>query len=103
MAINVGVFGAAGRMGRTVCRAVCEDPDLDLVAAVAPHHQGLDLKSVTGVDCDLHIDLDGRHYLRTDGLCCISPWQVEKVVGEGYAGAVFRIPNSLVLDFFMLV
>ena len=44
----------------------------------------------------LHIDLDGRHYLRTDGLCCISPWQVEKVVSEGYAGAVFRIPNSLV-------
>jgi hypothetical protein len=44
----------------------------------------------------LHIDLDGRHYLRTDGLCCISPWQVEKVVGEGYAGAVFQIPNSLV-------
>jgi glycosyltransferase involved in cell wall biosynthesis len=44
----------------------------------------------------LHIDLDGRHYLRTDGLCCISPWQVEKVVGEGYAGTVFQIPNSLV-------
>jgi glycosyltransferase involved in cell wall biosynthesis len=44
----------------------------------------------------LHIDVDGRHYLRTDGLCCISPWQVEKVVSEGYAGAVFQIPNSLV-------
>jgi 4-hydroxy-tetrahydrodipicolinate reductase len=60
MAINVGVFGAAGRMGRTVCRAVCEDPELALVAAVDPHHQGLDLKSVTGVDCDLHIDPDGE-------------------------------------------
>jgi 4-hydroxy-tetrahydrodipicolinate reductase len=60
MAISVGVFGAAGRMGRTVCRAVCEDPELELVAAVDPHHQGLDLKSVTGVDCDIHIDLDGE-------------------------------------------
>jgi 4-hydroxy-tetrahydrodipicolinate reductase len=59
MAINVGVFGAAGRMGRTVCKAVCEDPDLDLVAAVDPHHQGLDLRSVTGVDCNIHIELDG--------------------------------------------
>jgi 4-hydroxy-tetrahydrodipicolinate reductase len=60
MAINVGVFGAAGRMGRTVCKAVCEDPELDLVAAVDPHHQGLDLRSVTGVDCNIHIELDGE-------------------------------------------
>ena len=44
----------------------------------------------------LHIDLNGPHYLRADGLCCISPWQVEKVASEGYTGAVFRIPNSLV-------
>jgi hypothetical protein len=59
MAIRVGVFGAAGRMGRTVCAAVCDDPDLELVAVVDPHHQGLDLRSVTGVDCDLHIAGDG--------------------------------------------
>jgi glycosyltransferase involved in cell wall biosynthesis len=44
----------------------------------------------------LHIDLNSPHYLRADGLCCISPWQVEKVASEGYTGAVFRIPNSLV-------
>jgi len=59
MAIDVGVFGAAGRMGRTVCEAVCADPELRLVAAVDPYHEGLDLRSVTGVDCDLHIGLDG--------------------------------------------
>ena len=59
MTIRVGVFGAAGRMGRTVCAAVCDDPELELVAAVDPHHQGLDLRSVTGVDCDLHIAGDG--------------------------------------------
>jgi len=59
MAIDVGVFGAAGRMGRTVCEAVCADPELRLVAAVDPYHEGLDLRSVTGVDCDLAIGLDG--------------------------------------------
>jgi 4-hydroxy-tetrahydrodipicolinate reductase len=59
MAIRVGVFGAAGRMGRAVCTAVCAEPGLSLVAAVDPHHEGLDLRSVTGVDCDLHIGMDG--------------------------------------------
>jgi 4-hydroxy-tetrahydrodipicolinate reductase len=53
--IQVGVFGAAGRMGRTVCQAVCDDPELELVAAVDPHHEGLDLRAVTGVDSDLVI------------------------------------------------
>ena len=48
--IRVGVFGAGGRMGQTVCKAVCDDPALDLVAAVDPHHAGLDLRSVTGID-----------------------------------------------------
>ena len=50
MAIRVGVFGAAGRMGSTVCRAVAEDPELELVAAVDIHHGGFDLRQVTGVD-----------------------------------------------------
>ena len=48
--MRVGVFGAAGRMGATVCRAVADDPDLELVAAVDPHHQGLDLRQVAGAD-----------------------------------------------------
>jgi 4-hydroxy-tetrahydrodipicolinate reductase len=42
MGIRVGVFGAGGRMGSTVCRAVTDDPDLELVAAVDPHHAGID-------------------------------------------------------------
>ena len=50
MAIRVGVFGAAGRMGRTVCRAVAGDPELELVGAIDPHHAGLDLRHATGVD-----------------------------------------------------
>src|SRR4051794_2884461 len=47
---RVGVFGAAGRMGAMVCRAVADDPDLELFAAVDPHHAGLDLRSVTGAE-----------------------------------------------------
>ncbi len=38
--IRVGVVGAAGRMGREVCRAVAADTDLELVAAVDPSHAG---------------------------------------------------------------
>jgi len=53
--IRVGVFGAAGRMGRTVCAAVAADPELELVAAVDPLHGGLDLRRVTGVDTDLQV------------------------------------------------
>jgi 4-hydroxy-tetrahydrodipicolinate reductase len=42
--IRVAVFGAAGRMGATVCRAVLGDPQLELVAAVDPLHAGIDLR-----------------------------------------------------------
>jgi 4-hydroxy-tetrahydrodipicolinate reductase len=37
---RVGVFGAGGRMGATVCAAVKADPDLELVAAVDPALSG---------------------------------------------------------------
>jgi 4-hydroxy-tetrahydrodipicolinate reductase len=50
MGLRVGVFGAGGRMGATVCAAVAADPDLDLVAAVDPHHAGFDLAEVTRVE-----------------------------------------------------
>lgn len=53
MAIKVGVFGAGGRMGAAVCGAVQDDPDLELAAAVDPYYAGLDVRTVTGVDCDL--------------------------------------------------
>ena len=46
--MRVGVFGAGGRMGSTVCRAVADEPDLELVAAVDPHHIGIDLRQVIG-------------------------------------------------------
>jgi 4-hydroxy-tetrahydrodipicolinate reductase len=40
MAIRVGVVGAAGRMGSTVCAAVEVDPALELVAAIDPTDAG---------------------------------------------------------------
>jgi 4-hydroxy-tetrahydrodipicolinate reductase len=47
--MRVGVLGAGGRMGRRVCQAVAEDPELELVAAVDPALAGIDLRQVTGV------------------------------------------------------
>jgi 4-hydroxy-tetrahydrodipicolinate reductase len=44
--IRVGVFGAAGRMGRTVCTAIAADPELELVAGVAPNAAG---RSIEGI------------------------------------------------------
>ena len=37
-------------MGSAVCRAVAQDPDLELVAAVDPLHAGIDVRAVTGVE-----------------------------------------------------
>jgi 4-hydroxy-tetrahydrodipicolinate reductase len=47
MTLRVGVFGAGGRMGATVCRAVAEVPDLELVAAVDPACEGHSVEGVT--------------------------------------------------------
>lgn len=50
MTIRVGVFGAGGRMGATVCGAVATDDELELVAAVDPHHAGEAIEGVTIAD-----------------------------------------------------
>ncbi len=47
MTIRVGVFGAGGRMGSTVCSAVAADADLELVAAVDPGWAGALVSGVT--------------------------------------------------------
>ena len=60
VARRVAVMGAAGRMGRAVCAAVVGDPDCELVAAVDPHHAGLDLTSVVGVPTDVVVAADVR-------------------------------------------
>lgn len=65
MTIKVGVFGAGGRMGSTVCQAVQDDPDLELVTAVDPSYRGIDLRTVTGVDNDLKISGEAGAFERT--------------------------------------
>ncbi len=47
--MRIGVFGAGGQMGTTVCKAVAGDPELELVAAVDPRLSGIDLAQVTGI------------------------------------------------------
>jgi 4-hydroxy-tetrahydrodipicolinate reductase len=53
-------------MGSTVCRAVDDDPDLELVAAVDPHHAGIDLRQVAGLDSDLAIVPDASGLVAAD-------------------------------------
>ena len=62
---RVGVLGAAGRMGREVCRAVAAADDLELAGAVDPNNNGLDaegvrvaasLESLSGSSVDVAVD-----------------------------------------------
>jgi hypothetical protein len=43
----------------------------------------------------LHLSLNGPHYLETDGLFCISEWQLATIPPD-YRGEVSLVPNSLV-------
>ena len=45
--------------------------------------------------CTLHLSLNGPHYLWSDGLFCISEWQVG-TVPPTYRGRLFLLGNSLV-------
>ncbi len=60
--IKVGVIGAAGRMGATVCNAVAADPDLELVAVVDPGSPGSTTHGLTIAKdlralADAHVDV----------------------------------------------
>ena len=52
--IKVGVLGAAGRMGESVCAAVEADPALTLIAAFDPNGAG----AITTQGITIHVDLD---------------------------------------------
>src|SRR5258706_3803146 len=62
---KVGVVGAGGRMGRTVCAAVALDPELDLVAAVGRSAAGepchgvttaRELRALADAGCEVVVD-----------------------------------------------
>src|SRR5579883_600201 len=46
--MRVGVVGAAGRMGREVCRSVLGRPGLELVCAVDPTAEGAEVSALVG-------------------------------------------------------
>src|SRR4051794_31636959 len=59
MTIRVGVFGAGGRMGATVCAAVAAEDGLELVAAIDPQHAGEQVEGVAiAADADALADAD---------------------------------------------
>jgi 4-hydroxy-tetrahydrodipicolinate reductase len=54
-------------MGSTVCQAVADDPDLELVAAVDPRLAGIDIYQVTGVKgSDVQVEGDAEALLRAE-------------------------------------
>ena len=72
--IRVGVSGAGGRMGASVCRAVALDPELELVAAVDPSAIGQVIEGVEIADgpkafalagCDVVVDFTVADSART--------------------------------------
>ncbi|GAC1313654.1 MAG: 4-hydroxy-tetrahydrodipicolinate reductase [Acidimicrobiales bacterium] len=54
-AVKIGIFGAAGRMGQEVSRAVAADPDLTLVAEVDPR-LGTTADAMADAGVDVAID-----------------------------------------------
>ncbi|MGH8978806.1 MAG: 4-hydroxy-tetrahydrodipicolinate reductase, partial [Acidimicrobiia bacterium] len=64
--IRVGVFGAGGRMGSTVCRAVIDAPDMELVAAVDPERSGTPLAEVGVEGTELRIASEAAELAHAD-------------------------------------
>jgi 4-hydroxy-tetrahydrodipicolinate reductase len=48
--MRIGVLGAGGKVGSSVCRAILEEPGHELVAAVDPKLAGIDLGQMLGRD-----------------------------------------------------
>lgn len=85
--LRVGVFGAGGRMGATVCEAVAADPELDLVAAVDPYGVGASAGGVVAVadrqaaaGADVVVDFTVAEAAR-DNLIWLAEQRVHAVVG----------------------
>ncbi len=97
--MRIGVSGAAGRMGRTVCAAVVADPDLVFAAAVDPFGVGETVEGVevsgtldafSDASCDVVVD-----FTVADASRAALPWLaghgIHAVVGTtGFAAADFE-------------
>jgi len=67
--MRVGVFGAQGRMGRTVCEAVDADPELELVARV---DVGDDIDVMAAADAQVAVDFTHADAARGNARWCAS-------------------------------
>jgi 4-hydroxy-tetrahydrodipicolinate reductase len=79
MGLRIGVFGAGGKMGSSVCAAVGADPDLDLVAAVDPFAVGrsilgtmvsADPRAMVDANVDIAVDFTVLEAARTNVSWC---------------------------------
>ena len=79
--MRIGISGAAGRMGRTVCAAVAADPDLVFAAAVDPIGVGETVEGIevsdsldafTDAACDVVVD-----FTVADAARVTLPWLAE--------------------------
>lgn len=101
--MRIGVSGAAGRMGRTVCAAVAADPDLVFVAAVDPFGVGDMIEGVevsgsldafAAAACDVVVDFTVADASRT-ALAWLAERGIHAVVGTtGFTAADFELFES---------
>jgi 4-hydroxy-tetrahydrodipicolinate reductase len=86
---RIGVVGAAGRMGRTVCAAVQGAPDMELVCAVDPAAAGQDLADLLdGPSPELAVS-DGMDALATAKVDVVVDFTIAAGIGarlDWYAG-----------------
>ncbi len=110
--IRVGVLGAAGRMGATVCEAVNGAPDMELVAAVDPAAQapGIEARIEVLAEAGAQVAVDFTHagaardnlrwcagngvhaVVGTTGLSAADLDELRELFGRGRANAVVA-PN----------
>ena len=99
--IRVGVAGAAGRMGQTVCAAVEDAPDLELAARADPA-LGVELADILG-GVDVVVDFTVPGTALENARACVragvhavvgtTGWDPSQLAGEPGGGKVFVAPN----------
>jgi 4-hydroxy-tetrahydrodipicolinate reductase len=83
MAISVGVLGAAGRMGQTVCAAVDGDGELELVAKVDPSGGdgiSMSIEALTDAGAEVAVDFTQPAVVKENVRWCVEHG-VHAVVG----------------------
>ena len=99
--IRVGVAGAAGRMGQTVCAAVEDAPDLELAARADPA-LGVELADILG-DVEVLVDFTVPATALENARACVrsgvhavvgtTGWDPSQLAAEPGGGKVFVAPN----------